>query len=142
MMGGCKKYPEDDKFHLSTVKCRLAGGLINESKSWQPRSGYNFIINTDIPFSSSTDVISFGRKGGFGGYMCNNYFNYSGIFVPTNSCNFRDGSWEFIDNKNKVKITDANGVSGEFSIKKLDNDELWLQSDSILFKFKTIEKKH
>ena len=122
----CKKYPEDDKFHLQTATSRI-------KRMWEPIFGNNFITNTGVVFSVS-DVISFHDNGNLSGSLCFSYFNFSNVFTPANSCNFKS-SWEFIEKKNKLKITDANGISGEYAIKKLDNDELWLQNDSVLLKF-------
>lgn len=123
LLSTCKKYPEDDsKIHLSTVKNRLAGNFINKNKTWdagpQP---YNFVANTYLSISASDNII-FYRSGAFHG----NHFPYLRF----------DGTWKFIDKKDKIEIANSSGGTVlEFTVKKLDSDVLWLQNDSIIFKY-------
>jgi len=130
-IGSCKKYPEDSKsLHLETIKCRLAGsGLLKGYKDWLNTDVYDVIKNKDLGYRSSYKgyySIGFGRKGDFVGYMI--------PFV----CDF--GKWELVDKKDKLKITDDKGVALEYTIMKLDNNALWLQNDSLLFKFEPYKK--
>ena len=134
----CKKYPDDSKSpHLRTVKERLAGGCFSKGKQWD--AGGIFKLSNDSVLAGTLPIDNiFFRKDGF----------FGGAYDPSNSgtINFphlnSNGDWEFIDKKNKLSITNSNGgVTSEYTIMKLDVDELWFQNDSLLFKFHEHIKK-
>src|ERR1051325_1638899 len=109
---GCKKYQEDkEDLHLRTVKGRLAGGLFKKSKVWD--YGVSSPYSYNIGFSKSGIFV-----GGFPPFL------------------IREGKWELVDDKEKLRITDDNGNTAEYTIMKLDNNALWLQNDTALFTFK------
>jgi len=130
----CKKYPEDSKSpHLETVKWRLAGGVIKGDKNWNNTGRYNIINNQDLgPVWQGANwwAIRFARNGHFSGQM-----------DPFVSYGYLGARWELIAEKEMVKITTENGIVSEYKIMKLDNNALWLQNDSLLYKFKPHKKK-
>ncbi|TAL62634.1 MAG: hypothetical protein EPN85_02185 [Bacteroidetes bacterium] len=117
----CKKYPEDKVLHFSTVKVRLASDVFYKSKRWDMTGVLRLSNNAVVRDPHVDSLIIFYRNGDFRGNI-RSYFEFSGI-------------WDFIDKKDKLKITDAGGISPEYTIMKLNNDALWFKNDSLLFKF-------
>ena len=68
------------------------------------------------------NTISFGRDGGFTG-------RYPPFFCE-------DGSWDFVDKRDRLRITDKSGQALEYTILRLDHDALYLKNDTIMFYFR------
>lgn len=111
LLSDCKKYPEDSKWiHLRTVEGRLC-------KKWgREGDAYNFVTNQ---YTYNPNLTFF--KGG----------SVNGDFI---------GKWELTDSKKKLILTAANYVTWTFTIEKLDNNALWFQNDSVLYKFVPFKK--
>ena len=118
----CNKYPEDSKtVHFSTPKDRLTGWFV-KGKQWDCSTCiYNFLSNHCSGYTTTHSKIYFYKDGEFHGAE----ISYLDFY----------GRWKFLDKKNALAITDNNGIVTEYKIVKLDNDALWFQSDSLLFKF-------
>ncbi len=123
----CKKYPEDSKSpHLETIKWRLAGGVINGAKSWNSTGRYDRINNQDLGplWQSKTTAIRLARNEHFDEFV-NPFVGYG----------YQGARWKLIGKKEAIRITTENGIISEYQIIKLDNDALWLQNDSLIYKF-------
>lgn len=108
---GCKKYPEDENFHLHTVKTRLARSVFHKCKGWYHKDTLIF----------TNETISFCRDGSF-----------YGTFHPFKCTNC---SWDLVGKKERLQINNSdNGIVSEYSIIKLDRKSLWLQNDSAIIK--------
>lgn len=127
----CKKYPGDSKLmHLRTVKERLSGGWFHKYKSW-------YFLEAEYKDNAKPNVVYLGDNNGI-------TFHKNGIsegrvvplYISTVITWEFNGNWELAEKDSKLKITDNNGVASEYTIMKLDNDALWFQNDSLLFKFK------
>jgi hypothetical protein len=118
---GCKKYPEDKNlFHLETAKMRLCGGTWSFD-SWEVLHSYP--ISTPGPdfYELSTTFSKSGNCAGDGGMgRCGNF----------------DGTWEFTNNKNSIRITHNPAWITIWNIKRLDRKYMVICSDSLQFGLK------
>ena len=113
LFSGCKKYPDDDdSIHLKTVKGRLT------NNKWFCAI-YPLSYNGNSP-SYPGDFIIFSRN-----CLFQSNSQYWSIV---------NGSWELIDKKRKIRITDNTGTKTDYEITKLDKDELQFKNDTIVFK--------
>jgi|ERR1035437_16726 hypothetical protein len=127
----CKKYPDDNKLiHLRSVKERLAGGCFRKYKSWYfSEADYINNIKPNVVYLANGNGIIFYKNGiSWGGVAPFNFPTVAGWGF--------NGNWELVDKNEKLKITDDKGMALEYTIMELDNDGLWFQNDSLLFKFR------
>ena len=124
----CKKYPDNKGIHLRTVNNRLSGGWLAKSKFWVFTQGNylnkSYVIN-GVGSSSGITLYKNGTSIGAISYYPNLTSVISWYF---------NGTWQLVENDNKLIFTDK-GVNSEYTIMKLDYNDLWFQNDSILFKF-------
>ncbi len=118
LLSACGKYEEGPGFTVLTKKARLTG--IWDAQEYVSSTGSTSTDNDDA-------TIEFTKSG-----TC---------LVNSNDPNFPfsiSGTWEFVSDKEKVKLTFA-GSSDEFTIMRLTNSELWAKdSDGDITKY---EKK-
>ena len=119
VLSTCKKYPDDEKWiHLNKPEKRLT----NKWSLFQVRNYMlNIIIPSGTPCGSGNEDINFHTDGEFAGDA--SYIHYS-------------GTWNFFDHKKKIKITEVNNMTHEFTILQLEKDHLKLRGDSLEFTFK------
>ena len=101
----CKKYSDDSKSpHLRTVKERLAGGCFSKGKYWDAGGVFRLSDNATVTGRTPSDNIYFSKDGSFWGA----YASYPNLYFK--------GTWEFIDKKNKLSITNnSSGVASEYT---------------------------
>lgn len=104
LVPSCGKYEEGPKFTLLTKKMRLVGDW--DAKEFVYDSGTTIADNSD-------DILTF-EKDGTARYSLGS-FSFS-------------GTWEFTSDKEKIR-TVYSGSTGEVTILRLTNKELWLRGD-------------
>ncbi|MES2141179.1 MAG: hypothetical protein V4511_15840 [Bacteroidota bacterium] len=132
LIDGCKKYPEDDASHLFTAMRRLTNHdwYIKKYENMTTYTyGFGFIF-TEIPFKFSKNgtCTGGGTVSVFDGNGNNSYIN---LYV----FNF-NGTWEFIENKNKIKVTHNPYHYTVWKIDQLDRTTMIIESDSIKYYLK------
>lgn len=118
--GSCNKYEEDDERSLRKPEKRLMANI------WVNAGVINYITNKpaygNLMYGSASGTIKFNSNNVFRGKSAP-YFYF-------------DGTWELMDNKEKIKITNStSNTSVEYEIHKLDKNDLWLQDDSLQYEF-------
>jgi hypothetical protein len=117
-----KKYPDDKHNHLNSPQKRLS------RTSWVI-DNYEFLTSYTYQFSSfrNDDYISFIKNG-----TCNGGGSIPGQMLYLWNFN---GTWEFIENDNKIKITYKTnpGYSKIWTILELDRSQLVISCDSVKY---------
>ncbi len=128
---GCKKYPEDEHIHMFTASGRLC------RTPWRVRKFENLTSQTfSFGLVLSDLPVIFNKNGTCSGgdvmsYIDGNGINHNGSYI----FNF-NGTWEFIEHKTKIKITNNSYHYTVWQIFQLDRSTLAIASDSIKYYFK------
>jgi hypothetical protein len=106
MVASCGKYEEGPGFSLRTKKARLAG-------EW------DFVEYVDgdgtVTADNDDDYVTFEKDG---------------TYKYTDGNTSINGTWEFVDDKEKIRVTYTSGnlsVSNDAIIVRLTNKELWMK---------------
>lgn len=115
-LSGCNKYPEGPKFSLLTKKSRMVNHwqlklAKANGESWTP-----FFPLKEIELFDDNNQVS----------------TFSTLNVETEL----EGQWEFVNQKEELKLIYANGQSQSYRITKLKEDELniYYNSNDTLYK--------
>lgn len=113
---GCKKYEEGPALTLRTANSRLEGSWILTGGSWLQSvndSGYQYVVYTE---EFTKDNLYEQSKGWFYSNLTSNYTV--------------NGSWEWLDKKEGIKITTNNGDTSSIVITKLTSTEFFYKDRS------------
>jgi hypothetical protein len=124
----CGKYEDGPGFSLRSKTNRLQG-------NWEMEK---FIIDGQndpyLLLTTSNFYMTFNKDG-----SCKSTFTQYGS-DETN------GTWEFSDNKNNLKIDFGNGDVWDYKITRLTNDELWMEligsQSTVEYHYKSLNKKN
>jgi hypothetical protein len=107
-VSSCGKYENGPGFTLLTKKARLTG-------DWDEKETVD--VNGNVTADNSSDYATFEKDGTYK--------------VTSGSFSFI-GTWEFVSDKEKLRVTYTSGsssISSEATIMRLTNKELWLKDD-------------
>ena len=128
---GCKKYPDDEHIHLFTAQHRLTNHTWHFQK-WENVTSYSYsFLSSGI---KEQPVTFYGggtcEGGGTWSYTDGNGFFHSDPYL----FNF-NGTWEFLENKDKIRITHNSNHSTVWNIYELDKSVFAIANDSIKYYF-------
>lgn len=127
---GCKKYPDDEHLHLFTALHRLTNHTW-VVKRYESVTSYSYTFSGVIAGQFVTFYKNGESKGG--GEML--YADGNGVFhTDPYIFNFY-GTWEFIENKKKIKVTHNPNHYTVWKIYQLDRSTLVIANDSIKYYF-------
>jgi hypothetical protein len=109
MVASCGKYEEGPGFSLRTKKARLAG-------EWD----YVEYVDADgtVTADNDDDYVTFDKDG---------------TYKYTSGSTSINGTWEFVNDKEKIRVTFTSGntsISDDATILRLTNKELWMKDDN------------
>lgn len=107
LFASCKKYDDGPRLSLRTKKARIVN-------TWQ----FDKVIS-----SSGSTVTSLYDDMTIA-------FTKDGKYIETQQNSLRTGTWELIEDKEKIKITydGSNAIPGELTIRRLTNTEFWFEN--------------
>jgi len=112
-LGGCGKYEDGPMFSLRTKEARLVG-------EWEVTK-----MNNESPDDDAEIILDFEKDGDL--KITTTYFYYGNEYEYTTN-----GEWEWGSKKESLKITlvsDADNETFEWEIKRLTNEELWVEEN-------------
>lgn len=108
-VSSCGKYEDGPGFSLRTKKARVDG-------SWNVKSVGSSVLGTEYSINMSFDKS--------GSVLLTQTYSYQGY---TDSYSYA-GSWDFASDKEQL-VLNIDGNVQLFEIKRLTNDEMWLDDD-------------
>lgn len=125
---GCKKYPDDEHLHVFTALHRLTAHTWYID-TWKNTPPYSFYF--DIPLRG--EDITFYENGTCEGGLRIKVVN-GNIYTDTYLFDF-NGTWEFLEHKNKIKVIHNPNHFTIWKIYQLDRKALVIANDSIKYYF-------
>lgn len=122
----CKKYEEGPSFTLKTAASRLEGSWILTGGSW-------YEVATDSGAAYITWIEEYTKENAFS--LSKGWFENGASFNYTT-----EGSWEWLDKKEGIKITKANDSTYTFTINKLTSSE-FMYTDSLGYTYEFFKKE-